>query len=49
MGFNPDFQAAGFVGFPPSCPSQFQYDMAEFTCAGSPTSSQNYTDCIFNF
>ena len=49
---NPDFQAAGFAGFPPSCPSQFQYRMAAFThaCAGSPAaSSQNYTGCTFNF
>ena len=36
---NPDFQAAGFAGFPPSCPSQFQYRMAAFTCAGNPTGS----------
>ena len=27
---NPDFQAAGFAGFPPSCPPQFQYHMAAF-------------------
>ena len=50
MGFlNPDFQAAGFAGCPPSCPSRFQYRMTEFTCAGSPASSQNYTGCTFNF
>ena len=47
---NPDFQAAGFAGFLPSCPSQFQYHMAAFACAGSPAaSSQNYTGCTFNF
>ena len=47
---NPDFQAAGFAGFLPSCPSQFQYRMAAFACAGSPaSSSQNYTGCTFNF
>ena len=47
---NPDFQTAGFAGFLPSCPSQFQYRMAAFACAGSPAaSSQNYTGCTFNF
>ena len=47
---NPDFQAAGFAGFLPSCPSQFQYRMAAFACAGSPAaSSQNYTGCALNF
>ena len=47
---NPDFQAAGFAGFLPSCPSQFQYRMAPLTCAGNPAaSSQNYTGCTFNF
>ena len=50
---NPDFQAAGFAGFPPSCPSEFQYRMAAFTCAGSTgspaASSPNYTGCTFNF
>ena len=47
---NPDFQAAGFAGFPPSCPSQFQYRMAALTCAGNTAaSSQNYTGCTFNF
>ena len=47
---NPDFQAAGFARFPPSCPSQFQCRMGAFTCAGSPAASlQNYTGCTFNF
>ncbi|XP_073245710.1 uncharacterized protein KIAA1958-like [Porites lutea] len=37
-------------GFPPSCPSQFQYRMAALTCAGNTAaSSQNYTGCTFNF
>ena len=50
MGFlNPDFQAAVFAGFLSSCPSQFQYRMAAFTCARSPASLQNYTGCTFNF
>ena len=47
---NPDFQAAGFAGFPPSCPSQFQNRMVAFMCADSPAASlQNYTSCTFNF
>ena len=41
VGFNPDFQAAGFARFPPSCPLQFQYRME--------ASSQNYTGCTYNF
>ena len=53
MGCNPDFQTAGFAGFPPSCASQFQYCMAAtmtaFTSPSSPASSQNYTGCTFNF
>ena len=53
MGFNPEFQTAGFAGFPPSCALQFQYrlaaTMAAFTSPSSPASSQNYTGCTFNF
>ena len=47
MALNPDFQAASFACFPPSCPSQFQYRMAAFT--GSLASSQIYTGCTLIF
>ena len=53
MRFNADFQAAGFAGFPPRCPSQFQYrmaaTMAAFKCASSSASSKKLHLLFFQF